>query len=482
MMHQLSVVFALINANVAVARVTSQLPKVHADAPPTSLMDEGKWWAKVGDHIVHTPHESTGLSQNVNDYYYLYGSPAALTQELQENKVGGAGRLHIIHLPGGEQSLQAALPQKAGRRSAVSSLVQLSSEKVLSDSHLFPDYKLPEDYKSGLNAEGSKLEKQVVDALSKEKLMSELTELTSLGDGADRTRSYSNGKATENSVKFIEKEFKAAGLETCRQVNDQGLTTVVAYLQGSDEGKNGAVTLGGHYDSRPFDGLAPGAVDNGSGSAAVLSIAKAFMAAKIKPTRTIYFAAFAAEEPGLLGSEEFASRLHDSDRSGSFLEGGSQVSADKSLLERICNQHAATLIQANVRGKMRREHKQKSKHHALIMDEIAWKSPNIGSDSHVVNLESFDWAKTVLNSLAGSSFDHNKEALQVTHSGHPFGSDHMSFLNKGYEAVLSIHGDDEAYPNYHTQQDDMDQVNPELYTMIVKMNAGALVRLAGVDN
>jgi len=40
------------------------------------------------------------------------------------------------------------------------------------------------------------------------------------------------------------------------------------------------VTLGGHYDSRPFEGLAPGAVDNGSGAAAVLTIAKALADAK----------------------------------------------------------------------------------------------------------------------------------------------------------------------------------------------------------
>eukprot|EP00913_Durusdinium_trenchii_P024557 g23054.t1 len=61
------------------------------------------------------------------------------------------------------------------------------------------------------------------------------------------------------------------GYQTCKEsFSDQN--DVVAFLPGSE---SGSVTIGGHYDSRPFEGLAPGAVDNGSGASAVLAIAKA---------------------------------------------------------------------------------------------------------------------------------------------------------------------------------------------------------------
>lgn len=55
------------------------------------------------------------------------------------------------------------------------------------------------------------------------------------------------------------------GYQTCRETFD-GQTDVVAFLPGTEMG---TVTVGGHYDSRPFVGSAPGAVDNGSGASAV---------------------------------------------------------------------------------------------------------------------------------------------------------------------------------------------------------------------
>jgi Zn-dependent M28 family amino/carboxypeptidase len=54
------------------------------------------------------------------------------------------------------------------------------------------------------------------------------------------------------------------------------------------------------------DSIYNGAVDNGSGSATLLAIAKAFSAAKDKPKRTVVFLSVTAEEQGLLGSEYYA--------------------------------------------------------------------------------------------------------------------------------------------------------------------------------
>ncbi|CAJ1447403.1 unnamed protein product [Effrenium voratum] len=254
---------AVLSLVTAVA-ATSELPRINLNA---KSMLEGKWWAQVGDHVVHTPHAKTGLSSNVGDYYYAYGSHAALSQELQEKRVAGAGRVHIFHLPEGKDALSTALPKVSHRRDSVSALVQLSHKVVLSDAKLFPDFNLPEDYASGLSASGQQKEKQVTDSITSSALMQKLKELTELGDGSTHTRSYSNPKATANAVSFLEKEFQEMGYRTCRQTfGDQA--DVVAFLPGSDA-DSGSVTVGAHYDSRPFEGLAPGAVDNGSGATAV---------------------------------------------------------------------------------------------------------------------------------------------------------------------------------------------------------------------
>mgnify|MGYP001940329254 CR=1 FL=1 len=86
------------------------------------------------------------------------------------------------------------------------------------------------------------------------------------------------------------------------------VTTVVATLKGTDDPDRYYLT-GGHYDSRNSDPInyqddAPGAVDDASGVAVSLELARIF--AHYKPKATIVFTAFAGEEQGLLGAENLA--------------------------------------------------------------------------------------------------------------------------------------------------------------------------------
>ncbi len=65
--------------------------------------------------------------------------------------------------------------------------------------------------------------------------------------------------------------------------------------------------LGMKEDAKPGeDAIYNGAVDNASGVAALLAVARAFQALPKPPRRTILFAAVAAEEQGLLGSQYLA--------------------------------------------------------------------------------------------------------------------------------------------------------------------------------
>jgi hypothetical protein len=75
-----------------------------------------------------------------------------------------------------------------------------------------------------------------------------------------------------------------------------------------------AVLLGAHYDhlgiGRPVNGdsIYNGALDNASGTAGMLAVAEAFVTSGVRPRRSILFAAFGAEEAGLLGSAAFVAR------------------------------------------------------------------------------------------------------------------------------------------------------------------------------
>ena len=75
-----------------------------------------------------------------------------------------------------------------------------------------------------------------------------------------------------------------------------------------------AVMIGGHYDhfgiASPVDGdsIYNGAEDNASGTAAVLAAAEAFTRSKAPTGRSVVFAAFTAEESGLLGSQAFVAK------------------------------------------------------------------------------------------------------------------------------------------------------------------------------
>ena len=96
------------------------------------------------------------------------------------------------------------------------------------------------------------------------------------------------------------------------------VVNVLAWLPGRDTSR--VVVIGGHYDSCvcttdrfDFTSDAPGADDDGSGTSAIVELARAFSKRYPKGLdATIVFALYAGEEQGLLGSTHFAQRLHDS--------------------------------------------------------------------------------------------------------------------------------------------------------------------------
>jgi Zn-dependent M28 family amino/carboxypeptidase len=105
-------------------------------------------------------------------------------------------------------------------------------------------------------------------------------------------------------------------LDLKAEVRNQDSANVLGILPGGDPTLQSEVLVYmAHHDhlgvsaERDINGdnIYNGAIDNASGSAALLAMAKAFSQLKERPARSILFAAVAAEEQGLLGSKHFAS-------------------------------------------------------------------------------------------------------------------------------------------------------------------------------
>ena len=80
---------------------------------------------------------------------------------------------------------------------------------------------------------------------------------------------------------------------------------VVGIVKGVDTTR--CIVIGAHYDHlAPWEGMIfNGADDNASGTVAVMTLAKAFADNGEKPAKTLVFAAWSAEEKGLIGSEYY---------------------------------------------------------------------------------------------------------------------------------------------------------------------------------
>lgn len=100
-------------------------------------------------------------------------------------------------------------------------------------------------------------------------------------------------------------------LETDVKSEELRAPNVLAMLPGADESLRGQyIVVGAHFDHVGVHGssIFRGADDDASGTAALLEIAEAFAESPQRPRRSLLFAAFNAEEKGLLGSRHFVHR------------------------------------------------------------------------------------------------------------------------------------------------------------------------------
>jgi hypothetical protein len=124
----------------------------------------------------------------------------------------------------------------------------------------------------------------------------------------DQIAATSGGRMTTELQSFIQPVSSRIPVPT-------RITNVIATLHGTDPTQADRVyVVTGHYDSRRTDvldgtGDAPGANDDGSGTSAVIELARVM--AKHPPEATVVFAAVAGEEQGLYGSDHLAQVAKD---------------------------------------------------------------------------------------------------------------------------------------------------------------------------
>ncbi len=188
--------------------------------------------------------------------------------------------------------------------------------------------------------------------------------------------------------------------------------------------------VGGHYDSTSTDPLfaAPGAEDNASGCAGVLELARIFTAHP--PEATMIFICFSGEEQGLIGSEYHAASL--------------DISGDADKVEAVLN-----------------------------MDMIGYTED---SDLDCL-LESEDFAQALVNVFSDAAAEFTN--LRIETAFYAWGSDHVPYLNRNIEALLTIENDWDSYPDYHQTTDLPGNLSLAMGGEILKMNVAAMAEIGG---
>lgn len=114
-----------------------------------------------------------------------------------------------------------------------------------------------------------------------------------------------SGQSGEQLLQLLRNGTVRVRVESKAAFSKKTGTNILATRRGSS---TETIVLGGHYDSVS---AGPGAVDNATGIAVILELAR--ITAQQQPSKSIVFAAFDAEELGLVGSRYYVDHLTDAE-------------------------------------------------------------------------------------------------------------------------------------------------------------------------
>ena len=196
----------------------------------------------------------------------------------------------------------------------------------------------------------------------------------------------------------------------------------MGYIEGKN--KDEYIVVGGHYDHLgKWDGwIWNGADDNASGTVGVMTIAKAFMATGKKPEKSIVLAAWTGEEKGLWGSKYFVQE------------------AQKNNLN--------VLLNLNYDMIARNTEKDSLKNQASMVYTKAYSGIE---ELTIQNLDTYQ-----------INLDLNYRPAERPGGG----SDHAPFAQAGIPVFYFMAA---MHPDYHQPSDELDKVNWEKMTNIIRI-------------
>ena len=272
--------------------------------------------------------------------------------------------------------------------------------------------------------------------VSPERLLDGVLELESF-QTRDATTSASRSAANFLSDYFAglglqvgHEDFTFAGTIDGGRVPDLPSSNVIATIPGTvspDE----IVVIGAHYDSWSRGGtartLAPGADDNGSGTAAIMEIARVL--ARRRFDFTVRIVAFGAEEYGLHGSRYHAERA-------------------RARGDRIVG--------------------------VVNLDMVGYADRPPEDLDLVVNAAS-EWLAV---RYAGAAGRHAPMPIVRAVAPQERASDHAPFWDNGYSAMLAIEDGPVTNPHYHTTADTADTLDLEFAAAVTRATAAGAADLA----
>ncbi len=256
--------------------------------------------------------------------------------------------------------------------------------------------------------------------------------------------------ALEAAARYIETELEALGYTARRHVYESGMGPArnieVEVRGGNDE----VIVVGAHYDSVIGS---PGANDNGSGVAATLEIARLLRGAT--QGRTLRFVWFVNEEPPFFHGPDMGSRRY--------------VQLVRARGDRVTAMFSLETIgyYSDKRGSQR------------YPPPFGWFYPNTGNFlGFVANFAS----RALLHDALGAFRRHARfpsegVAAPAFIPGVDW-SDHASFWDAGYPALMITDTAPYRYPHYHSARDTPDKLDYERLARVVTGLRGMLRELA----
>jgi hypothetical protein len=269
---------------------------------------------------------------------------------------------------------------------------------------------------------------------------------------ASGPRNLANFPALERAAEYIAHQLESAGYTATRRpyrLGDRTVSNIEAERRGR-RNPDRIIVIGAHYDSA---GTSPGANDNASGVAALIEVAR--LATTEAPAHTVRFVAFVNEEPPYFMTAAMGSLVY-----------ASEAAARKDQIDAM-----------------------------LSLETIGFYSDEPGSQHYPAPFHllfprrgnflamTSNLASSALLRRVAAAF-RRASSLPVVAAPAPeripgIGwSDHWSFWQHGFPAVMLTDTAPYRYPHYHTTNDTPDKLDYERLARVVSGCVGVLRMLA----